>query len=81
MYRWPQREKQRTWLRFNFTGAVIRDTGQALDPDIERALWLTENEIITLREAGKLRSPQVWQAMQDYRAGKLYPLDLLVDLV
>ena len=81
VYRWPQREKQRTWLRFNFTGAVIRNTGQALDPDIERALWLTENEIITLHEAGKLRSPQVWQAMLDYRAGKLYPLDLLVELV
>ncbi len=81
VYRWPQPEKNRTWLRFNFTGEAIRDTGQALDPDIDRALWLTESEIITLRDADKLRSPQVWQAMLDYRAGKQYPLDLLVDLL
>jgi len=81
VYRWPQPEKDRIWLRFNFTGEAVRDTGRALDPDIDRALWLTESEIISLHDAGKLRSPQVWRAMLDFRAGKQYPLDLLVDLI
>ncbi|RTZ60170.1 MAG: NUDIX hydrolase [Gammaproteobacteria bacterium] len=81
VYRWPQPKKDRTWLRFNFTGEAVRDTGRALDPDIDRALWLPEQEIAALQQSGKLRSPQVWQAMRDYRAGKQYPLDLLVDLI
>lgn len=80
IYRWPQPEKDRAWLRFNFTGEAIRDTGLALDPDIDRTLWLPESKIAAMNTSGKLRSPQVWQAMLDYRAGKRYPLDMLADL-
>ena len=80
VYRWPQPERQRTWLRFNFIGEALRDTGAALDPDIDRTLWLTEEEIAALNERGRLRSPQVWRAVRDYRDGRRYPLELLADI-
>ncbi|MEZ5529111.1 MAG: NUDIX hydrolase [Porticoccaceae bacterium] len=46
-----------------------------LDADIEEALWLNYEEI--LQKAQQLRSPMVLDAIDDYRSGVCYPLDIL----
>ena len=51
------------------------DPAAQLDPDIEEAVWLNYEEI--LQKAYQLRSPMVLEAINDYRSGQLYPLDIL----
>lgn len=55
--------------------AVAQDAAAKLDPDIEEAVWLDYEEI--LQKAYQLRSPMVLDAINDYRRGQLYPLDIL----
>jgi ADP-ribose pyrophosphatase YjhB (NUDIX family) len=65
-----------TYLRFAFTGEVAaHDAQRALDHGIIRAAWLTPQEI--RRESGRHRSPLVMRCIDDYLAGRRYPLDLL----
>ncbi|MFN2308471.1 MAG: NUDIX hydrolase, partial [Gammaproteobacteria bacterium] len=45
----------------------------------ERALWLSRDEILARR--AEWRSPLVLRCIDDYLAGRRYPLDLLVDLL
>ena len=80
VYQWPRPRKTNTgditYLRFAFAGELgEEDTGRALDAGIVRALWLTPGEI----EASKVshRSPLIWQCVQDYLAGRRYPLELI----
>ncbi len=49
--------------------------GRALDDGIVRTLWLTPAEIEASRE--RHRSPLLLRCVQDHRAGRRYPLDLL----
>lgn len=68
-----------TYLRFCFTGPVDdHDPGQALDTEIERAIWLSRDELAAQPEM--LRSPLVLRCVDEYRAGIRYPLDMLHDL-
>jgi 8-oxo-dGTP pyrophosphatase MutT (NUDIX family) len=63
-----------TYLRFAFTGTVSEPVpGRALDREIIRALWLTRDEL--QRRAPEHRSALVMQCVDDYRAGRRYPLD------
>lgn len=79
IYRWRNADSSRTYLRVCFTGQCIHhEQGRPLDPDIVRALWLTADELRA--DAGRLRSPLVLRSLDDYLAGKRYPLDLLTDL-
>ncbi|MGE5240457.1 MAG: NUDIX hydrolase [Bacteroidota bacterium] len=79
VYRWPHPTKGITYLRFAFIGQVTRhDPERALDRDIVRALWLTPEEIRA--ERARHRSPQVERCLNDYLAGRRYPLELLKDL-
>lgn len=79
IYRWYNPDRGDTFLRATFYGRCLRqDSGRSLDPDIIAAHWLTADDIRT-REA-QLRSPLVLQSLDDYLAGKRYPLDILVDL-
>jgi 8-oxo-dGTP pyrophosphatase MutT (NUDIX family) len=79
IYRWAHPEKHVTYLRFAFAGRVTREeTGRALDHGIVRALWLTPNEIRA--ERARHRSPLLELSLNDYLAGKRYPLELLSDL-
>jgi 8-oxo-dGTP pyrophosphatase MutT (NUDIX family) len=74
IYRWRSLDK--TFLRFVFCGALQRHhPGQALDPDINRALWLSYAELKDGRH--ELRSPLVLACLDDYRLGRRFPLDLL----
>ena len=65
-----------TYIRFAFTGEISRpQPGRALDAGIIRAVWLTPQEI--RREAARHRSPLVMRCVDDYLAGRRYPLDVL----
>ena len=50
-------------------------TGQALDSGIVRAVWMTPDEIRATRS--RHRSPLILQCVEDYLAGKRYPLELV----
>jgi 8-oxo-dGTP pyrophosphatase MutT (NUDIX family) len=66
-----------TYLRFAFCGIVGEPiAGRALDAGIVRTLWLTADEVGASR--ARHRSPLVWRCVQDHRAGRRYPLELLV---
>ena len=65
-----------TYIRMAFCGAVAApEPGLALDQGIVRALWLTPDEIRASAE--RHRSPLVLRCMEDYLAGRRYPLDLV----
>ena len=66
----------KTYLRFAFSGRLgDHYPDRKLDAGILRVLWLTPEE---LREAApRHRSPVVMRCVEDYLAGRRYPLDLL----
>lgn len=77
VYRWQHPDKDITFLRFCFTGEVSdHDPARTLDDGILRALWLSREELATRN----LRSPMVLRCVDDYLAGKRYPLDVCQDL-
>ena len=78
IYRWIH-DHGETYLRICFVGDAIKEHIELkLDTGIERAIWLTESEV---RGHLKLRSPLVLKSMEDYLAGKAFPLDLIQDIV
>jgi len=78
IYRLYCSETDFTYLRFCFFAKVISfDEKQKLDTGIIRALWMTQDELLTKKE--KWRSPLVLQCITDYIAGKNYPLSILQD--
>ena len=80
IYRYRIESKQRTYLRFCFTGTVSeRIPDQTLDPDIIDTHWLTLNDIREQKD--KLRSPMVLQCIEDYLNKPLLPLEALHDFV
>jgi 8-oxo-dGTP pyrophosphatase MutT (NUDIX family) len=65
-----------TYIRFAFTGEITgHDAARALDTGIVRAAWLTPDEI--RREPARHRSPLVMRCIDDYLAGRRYPLAVL----
>jgi 8-oxo-dGTP pyrophosphatase MutT (NUDIX family) len=65
-----------TYLRFAFCGTLGDEIpGQALDEGIVRTLWLSPDEIRAC--APRHRSPLLLSCMEDYLAGKRYPMDIL----
>ena len=78
IYRWHAPESDTTYLRLAFTGAITgHDAARKLDTGILQAVWLTPDEIRAVQ--GRHRSPLVLRCIEDYLAGKRYPLDLLVN--
>ncbi len=76
IYHWRHPTKNRTYLRFAFTGKVTgHDPDARLDKGILRAVWMTPAEI----EASRMRhrSPFVDQCVADYLSGRRFPLDLI----
>jgi len=77
VYRWRHPAKGISYVRFAFVGEVTGpETGRALDAGILRALWLTPAELSA--QAARHRSPLVQRCIQDYLAGRRFPLDLLI---
>ncbi|HAJ71093.1 MAG TPA: NUDIX hydrolase [Methylophilaceae bacterium] len=79
IYHWKHPLNHVTYLRFAFTGILgTHFPEQALDNGIVRAVWMSAYEI---REKQTLmRSPQVLMCVEDYLAGKQYPLHALTYL-
>lgn len=65
-----------TYYRTTFFGRPLsHDPLRPLDTGIERALWLTPEEMQA--EAERLRSPLVAKAVEHYLTGHRYPLSLI----
>lgn len=77
IYRWRNPASGVTFLRVALTGSCSDpEPGRALDEGVLAARWYTREEIAGL----KLRSPMVLQCVDDYLAGRRYPLSLLVEV-
>ncbi len=80
VYLWEQPERHRTFLRFAFCGQISdHDATRRLDRGIERTVWMDRHTLLT-RET-RWRSPMVLRCVDDYLAGRRYPLELLQDLL
>ena len=78
VYRWHHLAKDVTYVRFALFGELgVRRTELSLDHGILRALWLTPEQLHECAAAH--RSPLVMRCVDDYLAGRRYPLDILVD--
>lgn len=76
IYLWRRTPDAPTFLRVAFTGqAGEADPDLGLDSEIDATLWLGPDEIRARQP--HWRSPLVMQCIDDYRAGRRYPLDLL----
>jgi 8-oxo-dGTP pyrophosphatase MutT (NUDIX family) len=79
IYRWRHPETGVTFVRFTFAGTLLgHDSGRSLDPDIEEVVWLSEAEL--RQQQDSVRSPLVLSCVDDYLAGKSWPLEILADL-
>jgi 8-oxo-dGTP pyrophosphatase MutT (NUDIX family) len=76
VYQYRQELNDTTYLRFAFTGEITgHEAARALDHGIIRAAWLTVEEIRS--HGARHRSPLVMRCVDDYLAGRRYPLDLI----
>lgn len=66
-----------TYYRFCFSARAVEKITQQLDTDIIAAHWLSLDDIHARRD--QLRSPLVLQCIEDYRNGRRFPLDIIVD--
>ncbi|MCC6915926.1 NUDIX hydrolase [Nitrosomonas sp.] len=76
IYHWTCASNGITYLRFTFSGKITGfDPARKLDTGIVRAGWLSIDEI---RERQAMhRTHLVMQCIEDYLAGKNYPLEIL----
>ncbi len=71
-----ERGEDVTYMRFCFTGTLgAFEAGRALDDGIVRTLWMTPDEIRA--SVARHRTPLLLQCVEDYLAGKRYPLELV----
>ena len=76
IYRWHAPASDTTYLRFAFTGRILaHDAERTLDDGIVRAVWMSPDEIRA--SASRHRSPLILRCVEDYLAGKRYPLELI----
>ena len=76
VYNWRNEAKDITYLRFAFGGEIVgHDAERKLDEGIIAARWLTLDEIRALKD--RHRSPLILQCIEDWQAGKRYPLELV----
>lgn len=76
IYLWKHPENGDTFLRVAFSGSCSdHDPEQELDTGILQAVWKSRDEL--LLQAEQIRSPMVISCIDDYLAGKRYPLSIL----
>lgn len=76
IYQWRHPHRDITYLRFAFGGSITgHEPDRPLDKGILRATWLAPDDIQT--GTAQHRSPLVLQCVEDYLAGKRYPLELI----
>jgi 8-oxo-dGTP pyrophosphatase MutT (NUDIX family) len=74
IYRWIYARRNKTFLRFCFRGTVGAPEKRPLDRQIHSLHWLTVEEL-RKREA-EHRSPLVQKCVDDFLAGRQFPLEL-----
>jgi len=74
IYRWHYAPKDVTFLRFCFSGRLEGAEERPLDRQIVAVHWLTREELIARRRDH--RSPLVQRCVDDYLAGRRFPLDV-----
>jgi len=80
IYQWqvPNNPGQ-IYLRFAFAGSISHfETDFILDDPIVRTVWYDYEALLDTRH--QHRSPQLLQCVDDYRTGKCYSLDCLVNV-
>jgi 8-oxo-dGTP pyrophosphatase MutT (NUDIX family) len=76
IYRWHSPSAETTYLRFAFGGRVIaHHPERPLDEGILHAVWMSLDEIRATQT--RHRSPLILRCVEDYLAGKRYPLEIL----
>lgn len=76
IYRWRHAAKDVTFLRFCFRGRVGEaDSSRKLDSEIVALHWLSLDEL--KHRKAEHRSPLVQKCVEDYLAGRHFPLELL----
>jgi len=79
VYRWEASDTGATFIRFAFAGDPERhDASRPLDVGILRAVWLTYDEMV--EQQALHRSPLVLRCVDDYRAGRRWPLAFVTEL-
>ncbi|MDB3966775.1 NUDIX hydrolase [Porticoccaceae bacterium] len=64
-----------TYYRMSFVAQPVGfDTQAVIDPDIDLSQWMTLDEIRAQQQ--QLRSPMVLSCIEDYLAGRIFPLDI-----
>ncbi len=64
-----------TYYRLSFVANALRfDETAVLDPDIDEALWMSLDEIKASKDS--LRSAMVLNCIEDYRAQRIFPLEI-----
>ena len=73
IYRWYYAPRDITFLRFTFAGRLESfDAGRPLDKEIVATHWLTREELVA--KSAMHRTPLVMSCVDDYLAGKRFPL-------
>lgn len=68
-----------SFLRIAFVASAVRErSGHRLDAGIERAVWMSRDEVAACPE--RHRSPMVLRCIDDYLAGQRCPLSALAHL-
>jgi 8-oxo-dGTP pyrophosphatase MutT (NUDIX family) len=74
IYRWHYAPKDVTFLRFCFRGRVEGVEDRPLDREIVALRWLSREEL--LARHAEHRSPLVQRCVDDYIAGREFPLEV-----
>lgn len=76
VYHYRYQPNNVTYMRFAFTGEITgHDEGRVLDAGIIRVVWLAPEDIRACGE--RHRTPLVIRCVEDYLAGRRFPLDLI----
>jgi 8-oxo-dGTP pyrophosphatase MutT (NUDIX family) len=79
IYRMHTEQADITYLRICFHGKILDDRPQqSLDQGILATHWLSQADIAARRQ--QLRSPMVYQCLQDYLEGQHFPLSMIKDI-
>jgi 8-oxo-dGTP pyrophosphatase MutT (NUDIX family) len=75
IYRWYYAPKDVTFLRFAFTGKLEGAVQRPLDKEIVAVHWLSPEELE--QRKAEHRSPLVQKCLDDFLAGRHFPLEVL----
>lgn len=76
IYTYPKPGTDVLYMRFCFHGPALRhEPDRPLDHGIQRACWYSREELLERHDMH--RSPLVMRCIDDYLAGRRFPLDLI----